>query len=245
MLNLFSWRTWLVLAVTLMVVTWALYLLYVVDTMASKQASLSQPTPKLDVGNTEEQCFQRIQDPIPFLLNHPALVKGISTMDFQDHLVPVLITPTRYAVLNLETYQSLVQESVTKNFPSCIKEVGGYTITNLQVQTPLDAQGPLVINLRYKVRWENKILKEGRAALMVYLNPKHIFEFVNSYVEIQRTTPALRLSDLEALAQKHGVSVELYGFGDTVAMKLQDLQTASTLGHSAPSHALYFAMQFP
>lgn len=80
---------------------------------------------------------------------------------------------------------------------------------------------------------------------MVYFSPKHLFEFVHSYVEIQRTTPAIRLSDLEALAQKHGISLELYGFGDTVVAKLQDLRTASTAGEGVPPHFIYLAMQFP
>ena len=234
------------LAVMLMVVSWTLYLIYVVDAMASERAALYKPSPKMNVNQTAEQCFQRIQDQIPAFLNSPAFMKGIPTMDFENQLVPILITPTRYATLSLDTYNNLVQEYVSQNFPACMKDVGGgYVVEKLRVQANSEDEGPLTINLQYKTRWEDQVVKEGPVVFTFYFNPKHLLDFANHYVNIQRSTPAIRLADLEALAEQYGISVELSAFGSTVAVKLQDLQTGSRASQPHAPHAVYLAMQFP
>lgn len=245
MTNFSSWKMWMVLAGTLLVVTITLYLVYVADIQASKKVALSQAVPKLGVEETEKECLQRLESQIPSLMNDPLISQGIPAVDFEQHPVPVLITPVRYATLNSEAYLSRVQDYATQSLPSCMHEVDGYTLENVQVRSFNDPEGPFTLNLQYRIRWENKILKESHIPLMIYFNPFHLFAFTNDYVEAGRMLPALRLKTLEELAIKYRVWVEIYGLGDTVVFKLQDLETAKTTGNNAVTHALIFAVQFP
>ena len=138
MINLSSWKTWTVLAGTLLVVTLLLYLVYVADTQASEKVALNQLTPKLSVEETEQRCLERLQAEVPALLSQVPLAANIPIVDHEQRKIPVLITPTQYAVLDYSAFLNQVQDYVFKTLPSCVQETGGYTLENLHIYPLLD-----------------------------------------------------------------------------------------------------------